>query len=175
VIPPERPPLAPTTASHREALYLIRNQLTMVLATCDQGVPWSAPVYFVYAPAGFCFFSSPQSEHIRHIQTGSAAAAAIFSDSEHWREIRGLQMRGKVHKLSKLGERLEMSGRFIHKFPFARDFLQGGPSAVPDVSRKVQLYSFIPREIFLVDNSAAFGRRQPLELDLLESAARREE
>jgi uncharacterized protein len=174
-LPPHSPPNSSMATSHNEALELIRNQRTMVLATCEQAAPWSAPVYFVYTPHGFCFFSSPQSTHIHHIQSGSAAAASIFSDSGQWRDIRGLQMRGNVHKMDKIGDRLELTGRFIFKFPFARDFLQAGPGTVPDLSRRVQLYSFVPHEIFLVDNSTAFGRRQPLDLDLLGPAAQRKE
>ncbi len=156
------------------ALDLIRNQRTLILGTCADSGPWVAPVYFVFAMRGFCFFSSPRSEHIRHIRTGSAAAASIFSDQGRWRDIRGLQMRGTVHSLRRIGERLNVTGAFLLKFPFARDFLQAG-GAVTDLSRSVQLYSFVPEKIYLVDNSTAFGRRLALDPDLLESAAQKEE
>ena len=164
----------PAAGSLEVALDLILNQRTLVLATCDQTAPWTAPVFFVYANKGFCFFSSPRSAHIGHIQAGSTVAASIFSDKGQWRQIRGLQMRGTVYRLRKVSERLKVTGGFIRKFPFAREFLQGGPGSVPDLSRRVQIYSFLPSEIYLVDNSTAFGRRLPLEIVLLESAAQKE-
>ncbi len=162
-------------SARKAAQELIRDQRVMVLATCEPAAPWCAPVYFVYTEAGFCFFSSPRSEHIRHIEAVSAAAASIFSDSGQWRQIRGLQMRGTVHKVDKIGERLKVTARFIRKFPFTKDFLQGGPGAAPELSRRVKLYSFLPSEVYLVDNSTAFGQRIPLEIDLLDAAAQNEE
>jgi uncharacterized protein YhbP (UPF0306 family) len=150
---------SPAAAIGAAALSLIRSQRTMVLATCDQEGPWCAPVYYVHDSAGFYFFSSPQSLHIRHITSGGLAAAAIFNDDGRWPQIRGLQMSGDVCAINGSVERLRLTGRFLIKFPFSKDFLRGGVENIPDLSSKVQLYGFVPRAIYWLDNSVSFGRK----------------
>lgn len=147
-----------------EALALIRKQHTMVIATVATGEPWAAPVYYVYSAPYFYFFSSPRSRHIENSLIIESVAAAIFADSSQWEEIQGLQMSGNIKPVTKKTEQLRIGARFILKFPFAEAFLQFGRKdnandAAPRVGDRVQLYAFIPKTIYFVNNRLGFGKR----------------
>ncbi len=151
----------------RIARCLIDARRTMVLATQDRNVPWTAPVYYVYGEPHFYFFSSPRARHIRQAGPGKAVAASIFADSDQWLDIQGLQMSGALLEVKKRTERLKAIARFLIKFPFAKPFLQ--PEAkklkgTPAIGEKVRLYAFTPQEIHLVNNRMAFGKRLPVKL-----------
>lgn len=139
----------------------------MVLATEATNVPWTAPVYYVYDRPNFYFFSSPNARHIRQAGVGKAVAASIFSDSDKWQEIQGLQMCGTVLEVKKRSQRLKAVARFLVKFPFAKPFLQpdeAQPKRAPTVAEKVKLYTFVPEEIYFVNNRLGFGKRIPVRL-----------
>lgn len=139
----------------------------MVLATEENNVPWTAPVYYVYLRPNFYFFSSPKARHIRQAAPDKMAAASIFIDSDRWQEIQGLQMNGSVSEVKKRSERMRAAARFLVKFPFARPFLhpdEAEPKATPSVAEKVRLYAFIPTEIHYVNNRLGFGKRFPVSL-----------
>lgn len=154
-------------ALRRQACSLINAQRTMVLATEDNRGPWAAPVYYVYSEPCFCFFSSPNARHIQQIASDSVVAAAIFADSDHWQEIRGLQMSGFMREISKRTEQLKSIARFLLKYPFAKPFLQPSTpetTGAPAVGDKVRLYAFTPKETYYVNNSLGFGKRFPVNL-----------
>jgi uncharacterized protein len=158
----------PKADSHQAgARALIFNQRTMVLATSAAGAPWAAPVYYVYSASGFYFLSSPRARHIEHIMANKAASAAIFADSERWEEIRGLQMSGTIDVVHKKPEQLKALARFVLKFPFARPFLETGPSRSeeqPRVGDRVQLFVFVPQVVYYLDNRLGFGERWPVDI-----------
>ena len=137
----------------------------MVLATEEERVPWTAPVYYVYTQPNFYFFSSPKSRHIRQAGRGKAVAASIFSDSDQWQQIQGLQMTGTLTEVKKSAERIKASAKFLVKFPFAKPFLQSDQShqaKAPNVADRVKLYTFIPEASFYVNNRLGFGNRLPI-------------
>jgi hypothetical protein len=72
-------------------------------------------------------------------------------------------MTGHVVVTEKMSEQIKVTGRFLLKFPFARPFLHGGDLNVPDLKDKIRLYQFIPRAAFILDNTAAFGKRTPID------------
>ncbi|RJQ70836.1 MAG: hypothetical protein C4519_19705 [Desulfobacteraceae bacterium] len=156
-------------ASHRIAAQaLIRRARTLVLSTSAAGAPWAAPVYYVYVNPGFFFFSSPRARHIEQGISAGTAAAAIFADSERWEEIQGLQMSGTVSAVRKRSEQLKVVARFLLKFPFARPFLESEPSRKqnrPHVGDRVQLYVFVPRETYYLNNRLGFGQRVLVDLN----------
>jgi hypothetical protein len=58
-------------------------------------------------------------------------------------------------------------GRFLLKFPFARPFLETGPSrseTQPRVGDRVQLYVFVPQAVYYLDNHLGFGKRKQIDL-----------
>lgn len=169
---PNRIPAAPgqATDGHRaEALSLIRTQRTMVLATALSGQSWAAPVYYVYSPPGFYFFSSPRARHIEQGLMTESAAASIFADSEQWDKIQGIQMNGTIEHIRQKTTQLKIGARFILKFPFAEPFLKSGEKGAdkneaPKVGDRVNLYVFLPQTVYYVNNRLGFGKRVQIAL-----------
>ncbi len=95
----------------------------MTLATRGaDGQPHAAPVYFVAdGPQVLYFFSSAGSQHVHDLADSPAAAAAIYTPTQGWREIRGLQMRGQVRPVSPGPEWERAWELYLARFPFAAD------------------------------------------------------
>ena len=146
-------------ASRRHAIALIGRQKTLVLATSDQNAPWAAPVYYVYIAPAFFFFSSPQSKHIEHSLSNPVISSALFSDADHWEQIEGIQMVGRIEPVEKTVERAKVTARYLKKFPMARSLLKGAGRTVMDLSAKVRLYAFYPEQVFYLNNQMGFGSR----------------
>ena len=104
------------------ALDLIDKQYTMTLSTALHDTPWAAPVYYVNLDLRFYFFSDPRSRHIQESQAANQAAAAIFHQSNTWREIRGVQMSGRITSLWPGLESLRALRAYLKKFPFTEEF-----------------------------------------------------
>jgi uncharacterized protein len=162
---PQAPPDGIDTYEDRAAA-LIRSQRTMVLGTCTADEPWTAPVYYVYSPPGFYFFSSPKARHILQGLESTAAAASIFVESGRWEEIQGLQMSGTIKVVSGRRRQLTVIARYLLKFPFARPFLQSGGERrnEPHLGDSVRIYVFVPRQAYYLDNRLGFGKRMPVSL-----------
>jgi hypothetical protein len=146
---------------------LIRNQTTMTLATCMNGETWAAPVYYVFHEGGFCFLSNPDSRHIREALESGQASAAIHAAGAGWRDIRGMQMSGRIERISGKMEALRTIGAYLGKFPFTREFF--APGLALDIAAfeqrfRVKLYRFRPSLALYLDNRIRFGFREEVSL-----------
>lgn len=127
------------------------------LAVTDAGGPWAAAVF--YASDGFrCLFvSSPDTRHARALDADPRAAATVNEQPEDWTQIRGLQLEGRVRRLSGLAHAAALA-RYFARF--------ASVSADPRLAgalRKAGMYEFVPDRVFLIDNRR-FGQR--VEIDL---------
>ncbi len=126
----------------------------MTLATRgSDGAPHAATLYFAAGEQGrLYFFSDPDSQHGRHLAANPAAAVTIQPEANDWRQIRGLQLRGRVERLAP-GPAWEQAWQlYIAKFPFVVGLEQA-------VARNA-LYAFIPDWIRLIDNQRGFGFKE---------------
>lgn len=153
-----------SVAYRNQALRLLKNAKTMVLAVQGDDSPWAAPVYYLFAPPGIYFFSSPRSKHIRALSNCSRTAGAIFVESDQWQDIQGLQMTGHVEQVQGTARRLSITTRFMAKFPVARQMLATGSTPLAGLDARVGLYVFWPSEVYCTSNRSGFGRRVPVEL-----------
>lgn len=146
---------------------LIESQSTMTLATAEDRRAWAAPVYYVFAGRTFYFFSTPDSRHIREAMAGSETAAAVFAASDSWREIRGLQMSGRVEGVSAGLEAIKGIQAYLRKYSFTQEFFKPGQRldlhAFTERFR-VKLYAFRPFLVLYLDNSIRFGFREEIHL-----------
>ncbi len=154
-----------TDAATRHADRLIQTQRTLILATADPH-PWSAPVYYVYRGQRFYFFSSADSRHVTAGLASERCAASIFRDSDDWREIEGLQMDGKLQRISLGGESLGVFAAYVEKFPTVRDFFVNAAFDFGHFTQRfrTQLYAFVPQRVFYLNNQAGFGTRREIQL-----------
>ena len=149
----------------RLALELVANQKTLVLATADRE-PWAAPVYYVYRDARFYFFSSTNSRHVTAALASGHCAASIFREAADWRQIEGLQMDGHVQPIPLSAAAAGAFGSYIQKYPTVADLFG---QAVFDFGEftarfRTQLYAFVARRVFYLNNQAGLGKRTEIQL-----------
>jgi len=127
----------------------------MTLATYGPGGPWAAAVF--YASDGFdlYFVSSPASRHGRDVAARAAVAATVQEDYREWREIKGIQLEGRVEQLSGDAE-TRARKLYAAKFPFAA---ASAPAAIVAAFAKVRWYHLAAVRAYFVDNSVGFGHR----------------
>ena len=144
------------------ALELIDRSRTMVLAT-GASDPWAAPVYYLHHSGRFCFFSSPNSRHVTDAMKTGHCAAAIFHDSDDWRDIEGLQMQGSI-ELVDTHDAPEIFAAYIRRFPTVRGFFPGELDLGSfQAMFKSRMYAFTPERMFYLNNRAGFGTRRDIE------------
>ena len=138
---------------------------TMVLATDG---PWAAPVYYAPAPGRYFFFSSERSRHVADALATGRCAAAIFRDSDDWREIEGLQMAGAVRRVDQRAEAADAFDRYVRRFPTVRDFFGGEAFDLDGLKERfhAELYAFVPDTVFYLNNSAGLGSRREIQLSV---------
>ena len=174
-------PTAPDTdAAKRDraaALALIGHSAVMTLAVTTAEGPWAAPVYYAYlaADAGFYFFSSPESRHIKAALGEGACGAAIFrpadasgtasSETHTWETICGLQMRGNMSTASAIRGPKALA-LYLKKFPFSRSLLPKGKASLEGFRQRLGLrfYRFSATRVEWSDNRVRFGYRNEVNL-----------
>jgi uncharacterized protein YhbP (UPF0306 family) len=149
------------------AVDLINGQNTMTLATTDGESAWAAPVYYVYGRRAFYFFSDPGSRHIQEGLTAGESSAAIHAPSSEWRDICGVQMSGKIDRISLGREAASAFGAYLKKYPFCKEFFS--PGSVLSLETfigqfKAKLYKFLPARVYYQDNRIKFGHRELVDL-----------
>lgn len=145
------------------ALDLVEKQFTMTLSTSLQDTPWAAPVYYVNLDFRFYFFSDPGSRHIRESQNTGQAAATIFHQSNSWRDIRGVQMSGRIASLWPGLEAMKGVRAYLKKFPFTEDFFDSKDQLDLEGFAKrfrVRFYCFRPDLVYYLDNRIRFSFRE---------------
>jgi uncharacterized protein len=149
------------------AIQLIASQSTMTLATERKGEAWAAPVYYVFYQGGFYFFSTPDSRHILEAVESGQAAAAIYPSVHSWKDIRGIQMSGRIKQVG-LGLKAAQALRaYIETYPFVKEFFDPGqePNLKDFGNRfRARFYRFTPTLAYYLDNSIRFGFRQAVDL-----------
>lgn len=144
---------------------LVDSQSTMALATAADGHAWVAPVYYVFYAGSFYFFSAPESRHIREALKNNQASATIYPSVTSWKEIRGIQMSGRVERVSPGMKALKAVRAYVEKYDFTREFFEAGMDLDLEAFGKqfrVRLYRFVPEVIYYLDNQIRFGFREEI-------------
>jgi uncharacterized protein YhbP (UPF0306 family) len=126
---------------------------TMALATGLNQSPHVAPVFFVAdSEYKLYFFSGRDCQHSRDLEVNATSAVAIYPETNDWRVIRGLQMRGQAWNILPGAEWSYAWGLYQEKFSFVRDLTR--------IVKDNMLYVFTPEWIRLVDNREGFGYKK---------------
>ena len=156
-------------APYDKLQHLFMATRAMTLGCCDNGSPWTAPVYFVRHQKNFYFFSNETSRHIQW-STEKKAAASIFQDSAQMEDIFGLQMEGLIRQVKASVEWAQALSAYGDKFSFLKK--QFGARLLMDPSFfksqfNARLFCFSPQRIWLSDLGASGkGRREIFPKDL---------
>lgn len=148
--------------------HLITQTRVMTIAVSMDNIPWSAPVYFVFQDNVFLFFSNKTSKHIEYADRQNIIAASLFNDADLMEDIYGLQMSGRIIKISDMAMHLKVIKKYVNKFDF---LVQAFGSQIIDNPKfflekfKSNLYGFFPENIYLSDNSKQQDKRVLIDLD----------
>ena len=149
------------------ARQLIAEQNTLTLATAEKNTAWAAPVYYVFVKSSFYFLSSPDSRHITEALGSKQASAAVHAAASTWKEIRGLQMTGKIRAVKPGLEAVRILRAYLKKYPFTTEFFKENVPLDLDAFAKrfgVKLYGFVPALVYYLDNQIRFAFRKEVKL-----------
>lgn len=149
----------------REVLDYLGNHHVMTIATAAGGSGWAAAVFYVNRGFRLYFVSDPRSRHIREGLRNQLVGAAIHEEYRNWREIKGIQLEGKLKQVPLFQTRgvLQM---YLEKFPFVHELLDPTEGVFRIAGRAIhaRFYELVPMRVLYLDNMRSFGR--PMEFDL---------
>lgn len=130
---------------------LLREESTLALATVDEhGEPWVTPVFYLAdGTLHLYWLSSQKSRHSENLQRNPLASGTVYRHAERWKDICGVQMRGRVQVVEEAGERDAAVKKYCERFAL-------GP-ALRVAVRGSTLYRFEPQWIRYIDNGVGFG------------------
>ena len=148
-------------ALKQEVLDYLRGHNTMTLATCASDVPWASTVFYASDDLRLYFLSAPESRHCQNLSGNSRVGVTIQEDYKDWREIKGVQLEGKVKLVDSAIERVEAKAVYARKYPGVVELFENPDSGVFfKAFLKVKFYCVTPTRIFFINNARGFGQRQ---------------
>ena len=148
-------------------LKYMREHNTISLATTMGNVPYAATVFYVNIGFDIYFLTSPSSRHGQNIEQNPCISGTINEDYSSWREIKGIQLEGKVKNIGGMLKNMSICRTYLKKFPEVTDFLLAPQKLGKEVSRKVakiRIYKLTPRRVWFINNEVGFGYREELVL-----------
>jgi hypothetical protein len=150
-----------------QILRYLENHNTMTLATCSADFPWAATVFYASDGLSLYFFSAPESRHCQNLAANARVAVTIQEDYKDWRQIKGVQLEGKVTMVETGLGKAKALAVYASKYPgVIKLFTDPSSGVFHRAFLKVKFYCVIPEKVFFIDNAQGFGKRQ--ELDPLE-------
>jgi hypothetical protein len=141
----------------------LQSHNTMTLATCSGDAPWAATVFYASEEFRLYFFSAPESRHCQNLAANPHVAATVQEDYKDWREIKGIQLEGKVVAVESVLEKAKAMTAYARKYPAVIKLFTNPASGVfYKAFLKVKFYCVVPERIFYIDNEQGFGKRQEL-------------
>lgn len=139
-------------------LALLHTESTLTLATVDEnGLPWSAPLFYLAEDdLTLYWLSAAKSQHSSNLASQPRVAVSVFLSVENWKEIRGVQMRGRVETIEEAAQRKAIIERYCQRFHLGAFFHLA--------IRQSTLNAFHPEWIRGIDNTRRFGWKFELEL-----------
>ncbi len=145
----------------QQILDYIESHNTMTLATSANDVPWAATVFYASEEMRLYFFSAPESRHCANLTSNPRVAVTIQEDYKDWREIKGIQLEGKVALVDGVVEKAKAMAVYARKYPeVIRLFTDPASGLFYAAFLKVRFYCVYPERVLYIDNSQGFGKRQ---------------
>jgi uncharacterized protein YhbP (UPF0306 family) len=130
---------------------LLSGQTTLSLATTgEDGEAWVAPLFYLAdEELSLYWLSSESSLHSLNLNRTPRAAATVYRGAARWKEIRGVQMRGSVSKVTGPERRAALIKAYCERFSIGRVFSLA--------IRQSAVYAFQPEFVRYIDNARGFG------------------
>jgi len=130
---------------------LLREETTLSLATTGQdGEVSVAPLFYIAdGDLSLYWLSSEDSLHSQNLKSQPRVAATVYRNAMSWREIRGIQTRGSVGKVTDSELRRLLIAAYCERFKLGR--------ILQLAARQSALYCFKPEFFRYIDNARGFG------------------
>jgi uncharacterized protein len=139
----------------------LAQQATLALGTVgdEDGRPQVAPLFFASDDDfNLYWVSSPDSRHSTNIADWNDVAAAVYSPTWQWQQIKGVQFEGDALPVVDDDERAHALALYRDKFPFVNDKFAA-------LLADSVIYVLRPRWMRWVDNERRFGYKQEFSLE----------
>src|SRR5262245_48161132 len=145
---------APPPRQLRELLF---ERSVLCLATISRAGPWCAPLFYAPIDGGraLVFVSDPGSRHCRELAADPRAAAGVHLETAVAKEIRGVQLVGRVQALAGASERRARAA-FLRRHPLAAGHLAERP--------RERFFAFAIARAKVTDNRLGFGYKAEFDL-----------
>jgi uncharacterized protein len=134
----------------------------MTLATHGAEGPWASAVFYANEGASLIFLSAPNTRHCRNLALDARCAATIQEDYDDWKQIKGIQLEGRVIELQG-DEEKRAQHIYGEKFPIV-GAAAGIPPAIVKALARVRWFRLVPERFHFIDNSKGFGHRDEIDL-----------
>ena len=131
----------------------LQEQSTLALATTDErGEACVAPLFYIADEQLSLFWlSSESSLHSENLKRVPRAAATIYRQTEHWKEIRGVQLHGSVAVMTDSKRRSALIETYCERFRLGTLFKVA-------ISQS-RLYALRPASFRFIGNSSVFRHK----------------
>lgn len=147
----------------QQILDYIQFHNTMTLATSASDIPWASTVFYASDDVRLYFFSVPESRHCENLAANSRVAVTIQEDYKDWREIKGIQLEGRVVLVDGILAKGKAMAIYARKYPdVIKLFTDPASGIFHKAFLKVKFYCVVPERLFYIDNAQGFGKRQEL-------------
>jgi uncharacterized protein YhbP (UPF0306 family) len=142
-----------TRKQHDLIAALLGGETTLSLATNGEGgEACVAPLFYIAdEELSLYWVSSECSLHSLNLARMPRAAATIYRSVESWKQIRGVQLRGTVSKVTEPERRAALLKTYCERFKLGRIFRLA--------LRQSTLYCMKPEFFRYIDNSKVFGNK----------------
>ncbi len=129
----------------------LSEQTTLALATAGpDGEASVAPLFYIAGKdLSLYWLSSESSRHSLNLERSPRAAATVYRNAVRWKQIRGVQMRGSVAKITEPERRAVLIEAYCERFKLGR--------LIRLATRHSALYVFQPEFFRTIDNAKGFA------------------
>ena len=134
----------------------LRAHSTLTLATVSgDGTPYATPLFYVLDEnLQLYWLSSGSSTHSMHLAVRSDVSAAVYSETDEWEKIRGVQLWGTASVVQQSNLRKEVVKAYTERFRLGSIFRLAIVAC--------NLYRLAPMRVRYLDNSKHFGYKREL-------------
>lgn len=150
------------TELHTKLLAYLGRHHVATLATQGPNGPWASAVFYVNDGLTLYFLSAPTARHSRNLEGDPRVAATVQEDYSEWRQIKGVQLEGKVSRLDGV-ESLRAAACYARKFAFTA--ARQAPGAITAAMKKIAWYRLEPACLYFIDNSIGLGHRECFDVE----------
>ena len=132
---------------------LLGEETTLSLATTgEDGLACVAPLFYIVdEELSLYWLSSESSRHSVNLTATPRVAATVYRSVENWKQIRGVQLRGVVNKVTEPDRRAALVKAYCKRFKLGR--------VLRLVLCQSTLYCLKPEFLRYIDNVRGFGSK----------------